>query len=223
VVFRAASARETRRVGSNQLSPTRPLRRESDGRTVETNVNPVNDRLHGLTENRERFLSFVRARVHDRIIAEDILQAAYARALEKAAAVQSDRLVAWFYRVLRNAITDQHRRAAADARGRERMEQDPTMTQVPAPPRNICGCVRRALTALKPAYRTILQSVEVDGQLSTRFAQEHGISAGNAAVRLHRARRLLAAQLRSICGTCTLDGCADCDCGHGSGGLKSHL
>jgi RNA polymerase sigma factor (sigma-70 family) len=168
-----------------------------------------------LTENRPRFLSFVSARVHDRMLAEDILQAAYARAVEKAAAVQSDRLVAWFYRVLRNAITDQHRRAAADARGRERVEQDPTMTQAAAPTRKVCGCVRRALTRLKPAYQAILQEVEVEGQPSTRFAQAHGISPGNAAVRLHRARRLLADELRSICGTCTLDGCSDCDCGHG--------
>jgi RNA polymerase sigma-70 factor (ECF subfamily) len=190
---------------------------------VEGNVNPANDRLHALTENRARFLSFVRARVRDRAVAEDILQVAYTRALEKSAVVPSDRLLAWFYRVLRNAIIDQHRRAAADARGRERVEQDSTMIEGPPAPRSVCGCVRRALAALKPAYRTILQDVEVHGQSSTGFAQGHGISPGNAAVRLHRARRLLADQLRNICGTCTLDGCSDCDCGHRSGGADLRL
>ena len=185
---------------------------------VEGNANPANAQLHALTENRARFLSFVRARVHDRAVAEDILQVAYTRALEKSAAVPSDRLVAWFYRVLRNAIIDQHRRAAADARGRERVEQDSTMIQGPPAPRSVCGCVRRALAALKPAYQTILQAVEVGDQSPTRFAQGNGISPGTAAVRLHRARRLLADELRNICGTCTLDACSDCDCGHRSGG-----
>ncbi len=168
------------------------------------------DQLQTLALYRPRFLSFVRSRLQDRAAAEDVLQSAYARAVENADATDPRRLVPWFYRILRNAVTDQYRRAAAEARGRDRLEREP-------PPRptvsgNPCRCVRTALAGLKPSYREILEAVDVGGQPAARFAEARGMSSGNAFVRLHRARRLLADALKGICGTCTLDGCADCDC-----------
>ena len=60
----------------------------------------------------------------------------------------------------------------------------------------------------------MLEAVELAGMTPASYGKAEGISAGNAAVRLHRARRLLADGLKGICGTCTLDGCADCHCGH---------
>ena len=38
---------------------------------MDADANPLNERLTGLTENRARFLSVVRARIHDRTMAED--------------------------------------------------------------------------------------------------------------------------------------------------------
>ncbi|MEO8520659.1 MAG: RNA polymerase sigma factor [Acidobacteriota bacterium] len=174
------------------------------------------DSLQTLVSQRPRFLSFVRARVHDPATAEDILQAAYARAIEKGGTVEPQRSVAWFYRLLRNAVIDQYRRSAADSRGTERLQREPEPVEGMAPRRNPCRCVSRALAALKPTYREILEAVEVGGTPAVRFAATHGISGGNAAVRLHRARRLLAEALEGICGTCTLDGCSDCDCSSAS-------
>jgi RNA polymerase sigma factor (sigma-70 family) len=169
-----------------------------------------------LLEHRSRFFSFVRARVREPGAAEDILQAAYVRALDKKddSSAADERVVAWFYRVLRNAITDYHRRQNAAQRGLERLVHDPTASATPEEPRTPCGCVRGALASLKPAYADILREVEVAGRPLHDVARAIGISAGNAAVRLHRARRLLAAALKGICGSCTLDGCAECDCGH---------
>lgn len=158
----------------------------------------------------------MRARVHDPAAAEDILQTAYARAIEKGGPVESQRSVAWFYRLLRNAVIDHYRRAAADTRGRERLQREPGPVEVMPPRRTPCRCVSRALAALKPDYREILEAVEVGGTPAVGFAATHGISPGNAAVRLHRARRLLALALEGICGACTLDACSDCDCGSAS-------
>lgn len=165
-----------------------------------------------LSAHRARFLSFVTSRVHDRAAAEDILQSAFTRALDRPESVQEARAVPWFYRVLRNAVTDHYRRRAAEARGRERVGAEPLDVFAPHRPPAPCGCVRRALGTLSPGYREILSAVVIDGQAATDFARARGISSGNAAVRMHRARRLLASALRDICGTCTLDGCADCDC-----------
>jgi RNA polymerase sigma factor (sigma-70 family) len=165
-----------------------------------------------LLAHRPRFVSFVKARVPDRGVAEDIVQTAYARTLERGGAPDDPTAaVRWFYRVLLNAATDYHRRRGAEGRGLARLEQEPVAGPVEVP-RRICGCVRRALGELRPHYQQMIRRVEVDGVPIAVAAAEAGITPGNGAVRLHRARRLLADRLRGICGTCSLDGCADCDC-----------
>src|SRR5687767_14229656 len=65
-----------------------------------------------LLANREKFLGFLEKRVGSRAAAEDLLQAAYLRALE-ADIPEGESAVAWFYRVLRNALVDRHRRESA--------------------------------------------------------------------------------------------------------------
>lgn len=169
--------------------------------------------LHdSLLAHRPRFVSFVRARVPDLAVAEDIVQMAYARTLERVNIPEdSAAAVRWFYRVLLNASTDYHRRRGAESRGLARYRQEPAEIHT-TEARRLCGCVRGALAELKPHYQEILRRVEIDGAPVAVAAAEAAISSANASVRLHRARRLLGDRLRGICGACSLDGCADCDC-----------
>ena len=52
-----------------------------------------------LLENRRAFLAFVERRVGDRVIAEDILQEAFARGLDRIETLRvGESVVAWFYR-----------------------------------------------------------------------------------------------------------------------------
>jgi RNA polymerase sigma-70 factor (ECF subfamily) len=44
------------------------------------------------------------------------------------------------------------------------------------------------------------------------FAEQHGISASNASVRVHRARAALRKQLLRTCATCAEHGCVNCTC-----------
>ena len=70
-----------------------------------------------LVDRRRRFLQFVVRRVKDHTIAEDILQAAYARAFNRQSSLRSnDSVKAWFYRILRNAIIDYYRRRDVEGR-----------------------------------------------------------------------------------------------------------
>jgi RNA polymerase sigma factor (sigma-70 family) len=173
----------------------------------------VSDLHDALLSRRPRFVSFVRSRVLDRTAAEDIVQLAYARTIERGGMPEDpDSAVRWFYRVLSNAATDYLRRSGAEQRGLERLQREPAVTS-PAAPARLCRCVNRALGELKPHYRQVISRVEVEGASLAVVAAEAGISSNNAAVRLHRARRLLADRLRRICGSCSLDACADCDCG----------
>ena len=168
--------------------------------------------LESLLAHRARFLSFVRARVPERQAAEDLLQSAFASAVEHASTIPEGHQVPWFYRVLRNAITDRHRRLAAEGRAREAWENDPTRAPRDEPPRRLCRCTAAALASLNPRYAQIIRAVDLDERPVVEFAASEGLTSANAYVRLHRARRLLAERLRAICRKCAETACLDCHC-----------
>jgi RNA polymerase sigma-70 factor (ECF subfamily) len=168
-----------------------------------------------LLAHRAELVGFVQRRVYDRALAEDLVQAAYAQALEKIDALRDERaMLAWFYRSLRNAIVDRTRRRDAEARALEAFahELDERIDTVEASPANVCRCVLRVAEGLKPAYADALQRIDVDGAAVKAFADEHGITASNAGVRIFRAREALRRGLLAACGACAENGCSDCTC-----------
>src|ERR1043166_5939320 len=79
---------------------------------------PLDDIAALLVANHRDFLAFVEKRVGNRATAEEILQDAFVRSMDKLDTVR-DTAIGWFYRVLRNAIVDHHRRRAAAERRHE--------------------------------------------------------------------------------------------------------
>jgi DNA-directed RNA polymerase specialized sigma24 family protein len=77
----------------------------------------------------------------------------------------------------------------------------------------ICRCVARLAPTLKPEYADALKRVEIDGLSVRAYADEQGLSANNAGVRVFRARAALRKQVVASCGTCAEHGCTDCTCG----------
>jgi RNA polymerase sigma-70 factor (ECF subfamily) len=71
-----------------------------------------------LVERHNAFRAFVARHVgNDQAAAEDFLQSAYAKALERQHQIRHEEsVVAWFYRLLRDSILDHYRRAAIDER-----------------------------------------------------------------------------------------------------------
>lgn len=168
-----------------------------------------------LAAHRAEFLSYLSQRLGRRDLAEDIFQDAFARALEKIDTLRVDEaVVGWFYRVLRNAVIDHFRRSKtverALARFAEEIEQEEPAREVAAG--TACPCVGRLAAELKPEYAVALRRIEVDELPVTRFAEEQGISSGNAGVRVYRAREALRRQVQATCGTCAEAGCLACTC-----------
>jgi RNA polymerase sigma-70 factor (ECF subfamily) len=84
----------------------------------------------------------------------------------------------------------------------------------PEPKNEICQCIHPLLENLKPEYRDALVTIDLgDGSLSD-LASRAGITQGNAAVRLHRARQAMLKQVQMTCGACAEHQCVDCDCKH---------
>lgn len=172
-----------------------------------------------LVEGHREFLAFLERRVESRAVAEDILQAAFTRGLERGTGVQEEKVVAWFYRVLRNAVIDHYRQRSTTARVKEVWGREFPDVQEPEAElrREICQCVSGLLETLKPEYREALRIVDLEEGKLKDLAQQSGITADNAAVRVHRARAALRRRIEQACGTCSVHGCLDCSCKGSSG------
>ena len=169
-----------------------------------------------LVANHRRFLSFLERRVRSRETAEDILQDAFVRGITKAPEMRDDEAItAWFYRVLRNAVIDHYRRQGAEQRAYEHVLAESEESVTPSDTEmfeEVCACVRDLIATLKPEYASAIQRVDLEGAAVKEFAGEQGITANNAAVRLHRAHQALKKQVTEACGTCAVHGCYRCEC-----------
>ncbi|MCK6503397.1 RNA polymerase sigma factor [Myxococcota bacterium] len=181
-----------------------------------------------LLQNQARFLAFLERRMGSREQAEEVLQEALVKGVERHGALrEEERAVAWFYRVLRNTMNDHFRRQASQ---RARQVDDAQVWDTLADPQDrelrdlVCGCVGRLLDTLKPEYADILRAVELQEEAVKDYGARLGISAGNAGVRVFRARKALLAQVQRSCGACATHGCVECHCepagaaGHGAHG-----
>jgi RNA polymerase sigma-70 factor (ECF subfamily) len=170
--------------------------------------------LNVLADNHRRFLAFLRPGVRRPEDAEEILQTAFVRASEKEATIRDDEnAVAWFYRLLRNALVDYYRRNAVEQRAIETLAHDAETTVEPDELNAVvCACMHDLIPTLKPEYAELLKRVDLEGATVPAAADELNITANNAGVRLHRARQALKVRLVQTCGTCTTHGCLDCSC-----------
>ncbi len=163
-----------------------------------------------LVANHRAFLAFVEKRVGNAAVAEEILQDAFVKSLDKLEQIEES-AIGWFYRVLRNAIIDHHRRRAAADRKHEALAQEPEEHDDELHGA-VCACVSQLAATLKPEYASALQRIDVDGIAVKDYASESGISQSNAGVRVFRAREALRKQVARACGTCATHGCLDCTC-----------
>jgi RNA polymerase sigma factor (sigma-70 family) len=175
--------------------------------------------LRVLLENRDRFLAFIERRLGRRDVAEEVLQEAFARGIARGGSLREDEsAIAWFYRLLRNALVDRVRAESAERRGLAAFaaesqahgdgEPDQELMDV------ICACVTSLVETMRPEYAAAIQRVELAGESLPAFADAHGITRGNAAVRLFRARQALRRRIEQSCGTCATHGCHACQCQH---------
>ncbi len=164
-----------------------------------------------LVAHHRELLAFVERRVRDRALAEEILQDAFVRGIEKSDEIR-DSALGWMYRMLRNAIIDRARRAAVQRDRLEALAAELETTTDPELADVACKCVTQLAGTLKPEYADALQRIDVEGLAVKDYAEERGITASNAGVRVFRARDALRSQVAKACGTCATHGCVDCTC-----------
>jgi RNA polymerase sigma factor (sigma-70 family) len=182
---------------------------------------PVDDVDDGvvqrLVEQHARFLAFLERRVESPAAAEEILQSAYLRALEKGAGLRDEeRVVPWFFRLLKNAVVDHHRRRGAAERALARaataQQIDEDLAGDDELRQAVCACIAILIDTLKDEYATVLRAVDLHERAVVDVAAELGITPNNAGVRLHRARQALKRRLVHCCGASSAERCRECTC-----------
>lgn len=170
----------------------------------------MSERLCGA---RERWLAFARRRVSPDA-AEDVVQAALARALERLDGLRDpSRLEAWFYPILRHAVADHVAQQARCARLSERLELEPTPEpdRLPEAP-DLCGCGVNLMKDLVPEQREVLERVVLAEEPVQEVARRMDVTPNTTRVRLHRARHALRAGLEDCCGITTVREAHTCLC-----------
>jgi RNA polymerase sigma factor (sigma-70 family) len=172
------------------------------------------DVASSLLAHRSAFKAFLVSRVGNPDDAEDLLQNGLIKALQRADDLKDgEKSVAWFYKILRNVIIDHGRsRGAARKRDDAWATDAVTLADDADAERVLCDCFAHLLPSLKPTHAELLRRVDLEGQPVSVTAIALGMTANNASVTLHRARRELRTRLEAFCGACAEGACLDCNC-----------
>jgi RNA polymerase sigma-70 factor (ECF subfamily) len=167
--------------------------------------------IDGLTGERARFVRLARSRVATEADAEDVVQQALMRAAERASQIaDASRARAWFYRILRRAIVDHHRRKPPEFSGDVPEDEPAANDERPRGP--TCRCAVRLLGELRPAYAEVVRRLDFEQQDPRAAADALHLSMSNLYVRLHRARRALRDRVQGHCGVASIGPCLECTC-----------
>jgi RNA polymerase sigma factor (sigma-70 family) len=168
--------------------------------------------LRTILPHRAEYVRVARRRLGNEADAEDVVQQALVRAVKESFSLRNPaRARAWFGRILRNAVVDQHR---ARSRTPVTMDHSPDLADETSlrAPRSACHCASQLLVSLRPTYAEVIQRVDVEGGEASAVAGAMGISVAHLHVRLHRARRALRTKVQHHCGVVTHHACLDCTC-----------
>jgi RNA polymerase sigma factor (sigma-70 family) len=180
----------------------------------------LNNMIQRLLEQESAFRVFLRRRVGDEAVAEDLLQQSMIRAVQSHHSVRNDdSVVAWFYKIIRHTLIDYYRSKNAESRRNEAFlqelkisggDKEPPTDEMKA---TVCTCLHRLLPALGSNYAELIRRIDLEDESPKHVAEELKISQNNLTVRLHRARQALRASLEQSCGICSKHGCLNCTCG----------
>ena len=179
----------------------------------------MNDMLQRLLEHGSAFRVFLRRRVGDEALVDDLLQQSMIRAVQSHHSIRSNEsVVPWFYKILRHTLIDYYRSRGTEARRNDAFLQELTLSGDDKEPpldevkSTVCACLNRLLPTLRSNYAELIQRIDLEEESPKLVADELKISQNNLTVRLHRARQALRASLEQSCGVCSKHGCLNCTC-----------
>ncbi|MDZ4268639.1 MAG: sigma-70 family RNA polymerase sigma factor [Mycobacterium sp.] len=153
--------------------------------------------------------TFVRRRIANPDRADDLVAEILLRIHQHVGSLDDgERLTNWVFRIARNAIIDEYRRA-----GRSREQLTSTLQDQPAQVdenepgvlQELSACLRPMLAGLSEEQRMAVEMIDLDGLSQADAARRAGVSLSGMKSRVQRGRRRLGELLGQCCAM-TLDG-----------------
>lgn len=167
---------------------------------------------------KEDLLGFIKARVNNKDIAEDLLQEVFVKIHSKANTLsEGDKLAAWVYQITRNTITDYYRKTD------RHVFKDSVEVNFPEDitylNKDLLLCLKPFIEELPEKYRDALLQTSFEDKSQKEYAEENGLSYSAAKSRIQRARVLLKQVFVACCpiksdryGNITDIGKGNCSC-----------
>jgi RNA polymerase sigma-70 factor (ECF subfamily) len=137
-------------------------------------------------------LAYARRRCAEPADADDVVAETFTIAWRRVRDIPDEPLP-WLYGVARRVLANQRRGRQRWLALLDRLRREPA--DVPTPPADGGERVRAAMARLRPQDQEVLRLAAWEGLTHAEVATVLGVSANAAAIRLHRARRHLAAEL----------------------------
>ncbi|MBA3314431.1 MAG: RNA polymerase sigma factor SigZ [Planctomycetota bacterium] len=143
---------------------------------------------------------FIRRRVPDDHVADDLLQETFLRIHRKLDSLGgADRLAAWVYQIARNTVHDHHRRRKSDAALGEHEPADDSEDDLIALRSRAGGWLDELIAILPDGYRDAVRYAELEGRTAQEVADRLGLSLPAAKSRVRRGRLMLRDRLDACC------------------------
>jgi RNA polymerase sigma-70 factor (ECF subfamily) len=143
---------------------------------------------------------FIRRRVSDDHVADDLLQESFVRVHRNLAALQdADRLTAWVYRIARNVIHDHHRQAARTTLALVDDPVEEASDRLASLRSRAAEWLEEMVRQLPDGYREAVQLSEIEGLPQQEVADRLGLSLSGAKSRIQRGRAMLKDILDQCC------------------------
>jgi RNA polymerase sigma-70 factor (ECF subfamily) len=158
-----------------------------------------------LRATHQELVQWLHLRLGCPILAEDILQDAFVRgAHERECLTDDEPVVAWFFRVLRDALVDYQWRREVTNRDLAALAAELDCNNAPPPElRGVIGrCIAQLAENLSPEYARAVRRVEIDGISVHSYAIEVSVRNRNVVVvQIFLAREALRKQVQRACMT----------------------
>lgn len=167
---------------------------------------------------RQGLAGYLRKQVGDAVIAEDLLQDVFVKALLAIRANKAPHnLPAWLYTVARTTVIDHYRAARPETQPWEADEEQAEVALMANDDAqgydNLAACLTPLIDLLPPIYRDTLKASDFAGTPLKTLATEQGVSLSAIKSRASRARAMLKEELLICCQVeLSTHGVVDYDC-----------
>lgn len=150
-------------------------------------------------EYHKKLLAFIRTKVNEENIAEDILQEVFVKIHAQMRSLKEEtKLRSWIYQITRNTIIDYYRTQKTHDDLPEWLKQ-PEPDDEAIIRQELSLCLTPMIKRLPEKYRLAIQLSELEGKNQKEIAESENLSLSGAKSRVQRGRKLLKSLLYDCC------------------------